>query len=491
LNPSDLTHLDVERAPDRCAFPDPAPRKIGVEEWHARFKRVPQALIDTYRYFRDAGRTAWNAYLQPPSFFHIYGMRVLSRLAFDNGLASLRLWGFVLNEGERLYRARQCGRKVVALMGDYGSLAPLVCSFPGLVPFYPDFQYWTPFLGESKVLLDTAEEAGVGERCCFVRSALAAFLRRAYFPDPALVIASTGAVCDDLDAVAQRVQALGHPFAWFELPWRKSAHPGYRFGPECAGDPSREEALLADGFRRAAGRLSALAGVPFDEGRLSATLAKVERARSLIRRIRTLALSVSPRPLPALELMQVEFAGPHFYADLDECLSVLEDVKETVERRAAAGIGFGPPDASPVAWATPPADPVLLHRLEEMGGRLAATEFMIAQSRAPLDLSRPPLEALASSFFLEASLIGNTEQRARAFLDEAGANGARGAVISGLFASSHCVSETRILRDLMSKRLDGPVLAFDVPSPGGRGLRNPVKNRLAAYMETLKRRRRT
>ncbi|MHC4778288.1 MAG: 2-hydroxyacyl-CoA dehydratase family protein [Planctomycetota bacterium] len=487
-----IDRLDVEETDFQSIFPDPAPAKMTLEGWHERFKSVPDAVLEAYRYYRHVGTTPWNAYLQPPSYFHIYGMRVMRRLKFDNGLAALRLWGFILNEGERLFRAKQAGMKVVALMGDYGGIAPLVYSFPGLVPFYPDYQYWMPFLAESNVLFESADTAGIGENCCFVRAALGAFLRGGYFPEPDLVIVSTGAACDDVGAVAQRVHDLGYPTVWTELPWRKTVHPWYEHleADESPGkipfDTAARE-ILVEEYGGLCAALAELSGVPHDEGRLADTLSKVEEGRRSIRRIRELAFSSSPTPLPALELMQVEFAGPAFYADLDECLDVLGDVQSTVEKRASAGVGFGEIDASPVAWATPPADPLLLNRLEDLGGRLAGTEFMVAQSRAPIDLARPPLAALAESF-LQGSLLGSGQSRAEDLCREARGFGARGAVISGIFASSHCVSETRILREELSKRLEGPVLTFDVPSPGGRGLRNPVENRLAAYLEALKRR---
>ncbi|MHC4601554.1 MAG: 2-hydroxyacyl-CoA dehydratase family protein, partial [Planctomycetota bacterium] len=411
-------------------------------------------------------------------------------LKFDNGLAALRLWGFVLNEGERLFRAKRAGMKVVALMGDYGGLAPLVYAFPGLVPFYPDFQYWSPFLCESTELFESADAEGIGENCCFVRAALGAFLRGAYFPEPDLVIAATGAGCDDLAAVAQQVEDLGHPMVWTELPWRKTPRPWYRHldvsetADGVAYDVGAREVLVGE-YRRLCGVLAELAGTPFDEARLLETLRTVEEGRRRIRRIREVVFSSSPVPLPASELLQVEFAGPHFYADLPECVDVLGDVLETVERRAAGNGGFGDPEAAPVAWATPPADPLLLDRLEDLGGRLVATEFLVEQSRSPIDLTLPPLEGLAESF-LQGSLLGESRTRAERLAREARTHGARGGVISGIFASSHCVSETRILRDVLARELQGPVLTFDVPSPGGRGLRNPIENRLAAYLEAMR-----
>ncbi|MCP4726368.1 MAG: hypothetical protein GY863_15090, partial [bacterium] len=91
------------------SYIDPKPDRISSEEWHSLFRNIPSEFPDHYRYFRHLGKNEWNSYLFPPSTHVIYGSRYLRKLKFDNSLASLRLWGFMLNESERLFRAKQSG----------------------------------------------------------------------------------------------------------------------------------------------------------------------------------------------------------------------------------------------------------------------------------------------------------------------------------------------------------------------------------------------
>ena len=127
------------------AWRDPRPARVGFDEWQELFERVPDELIERYHYF-PPNREAWSKYLFPPQTFAIYGARHLRRLRFDNSLAALRLWGFVQNETERLFRARQVGRRVIAAMGDLGAVPVIVNAFPGCLAFYPDCSWWTPFV---------------------------------------------------------------------------------------------------------------------------------------------------------------------------------------------------------------------------------------------------------------------------------------------------------------------------------------------------------
>ena len=162
------------RANPTPGWADPKPARVTFDEWQGLFEQVPEALIEQYHYF-PPGREAFSKYLFPPQTFAVYGMRHLRRLKYDNSLASLRMWGFVQNETERLFRARQTGRRVIAAMGDLGAVPVIVNSFPDCVAFYPDCIWWTPFAMESRVLFDAAAELGIGDATCFSRAALGAF----------------------------------------------------------------------------------------------------------------------------------------------------------------------------------------------------------------------------------------------------------------------------------------------------------------------------
>ncbi len=201
-------------------FEDLKPKKINLTEWSHQFRKISDQIIKKYKYY---GNQDWGIYLSPPATFMVYGARQLKRLKFDNSFAALRLWGFVFNESERLFRAKQVGKKVIATMGDLGTIPVIVMSFPDCIPFYPECIWWTPFFNESFILLDMATKLGAPEPACFSRAALAAFYKKAYFPKPDLIFASTGASCDDYSCIMQLIEGLGYNPIWIEIPFRRKS----------------------------------------------------------------------------------------------------------------------------------------------------------------------------------------------------------------------------------------------------------------------------
>lgn len=482
------------------AWVDPAPEKISSAQWRRLFASMPPELIDRYRYYSDCGKTSWNTYLIPPSTFAAYGMRYLHKLRFDNSLASLRLWGFMLTESERLYRARQSSRKVIALMGDLGPLAPLVYSFPNTVAFYPECHWWTPFLTESNDLFDAAARAGLGEDCCFVRAALGAFRKNCYFPPPDLCVASVGATCDDMAAVIQGAYGMQYPFFWFEIPHLRSPlNPPFLKGeilaPEKSSPPLKKggqggdlKNFLITQFRALISRLEEVTEQPFSEEALRNTLVKINRFRKTVEKTRRWAYQSRGAALPALEMMNLEFMGMAFYADLDEALDIALHLERTAHDRCRKGQFVTSPEARRLFWVTPPADPILLNHAEELGGQVVGSEYLINQVRKPLREDLPPLEALAEGL-LEMSLIGTSVRRANIAIADAAKGRAEGVVISSIFAGSHCASENRIIAEEVRRRLGLPVLVFNVVGPGKERQQGQTLSRMQAFMEVLEARR--
>jgi len=451
---------------------DPKPARVTFDQWLDLFDRVPDDLIERYHYYGNG--EAWSKYLFPPQMFAIYGMRHLRRLKFDNSLAALRMWGFVQNETERLFRARQTGRRVIATLGDLGAVPVIVNSFPGCVAFYPDCIWWTPFAMESRVLFDAAAELGIGDATCFSRAALGAFAKHSYFPDPDLVIASTGASCDDYSGVEQLVESFAPDMLWVEEPMRCDARPT---GPL--------QQLLVREYERVVERMETLTGHAISDDELRQGVHKANRVRKLVARLRELAFRDAA--LAALEMMVIEFGNLHYYSDMDEWTAVLEHLLATAEGRAARGERVLSEDALRVVWVTPPADPLLLTYVEDAGARVVGTEYVINQALEVMDESKPPLEAIAESF-MAASLIGTSRARAQSAIDQARTYGAEGVIISGIFGGSHCAMEGRLIADYVKADLDLPVLEFDVTSPS-REVARQVGTRIDAFLEVLRSRR--
>jgi benzoyl-CoA reductase/2-hydroxyglutaryl-CoA dehydratase subunit BcrC/BadD/HgdB len=476
---------------DRSGWIEPRARRISSKEWRRLFSSVPAELIDGYRYYRDCGKTNWNTYLIPPSTFAAYGARYLQKLRFDNSLASLRLWGFMLTESERLYRARQTGRNVIAVMGDLGPLSPLVYSFPNTVAFYPECHWWTPFLFESNDLFDAAAKRGIGEDCCFVRAALGAFAKNCYFPPPQLCIACVGATCDDMAAVIQGAYALEYPFFWFEIPYRRdwnlTGEEGISKGDSI--ERNRLKSFVVKQLEALILKIEEATQTSFREDSLSATIRQVNRFRRAVQEARRYSYQSLGAALPALEMMNLEFMGLAFYADLPEAVDIAEHLAETARRRSQSRDTAIAPQSVRVFWVTPPADPILLNHLEDLGGQVVGSEYVIHQIREPLREDLPPLEALAEGI-LNMSLIGSSGKRAQYAIGEAKEAGAEGVIISSIFASSHCASEDRIIAEEIKKTLEIPVLAFDVVGPGKERQQSQTLNRMQAFVEVLQARRR-
>jgi len=484
--------MTLKTTPKRLvASAQAAAAKISCSRWRRHFSAIPDDVIDRYRYYRDCGQTPWNTYLIPPSTFAAYGVRYLQKLQFDNSLASLRLWGFMLTEPERLYRARQVGKKVVALMGDLGPLAPLVYAFPNMVAFYPECHWWTPFLYESNDLFDSASRRGIGEDCCFVRAALGAFAKNCYFPPPDLCIGSAGASCDDMAAVIQGAYGFHYPFFWFEIPFLRNPISANDTAPPVKAvrpENGHLKKLILQQLHALADQLSRIAGAPFREENLRAAISKINALRSSIERTRQYAYLARGAALPALEMMNLEFMAMAFYADLDEALDIAVALEETARERSRRGDKITPADALRIFWITPPADPILLNHVEDLGGQVVGSEYLIHQVRQPLREDLPPLEAVAEGL-LQMSLIGSSQLRAARAIEDARAAQAEGAIISSIFASSHCASEDRIIAEEMRRELDLPVLTFDVVGPGKQRQQSQILNRMQAFLEVASARR--
>lgn len=504
------------------------PARITFAEWGSLFQQIPTELIQQYHYYseRQSGRKspparvepdnsaicnlqsvicnqslpapyAWSTYLFPPQTFAIYGSRHLRRLKFDNSLAALRMWGFVMSETERLFRARQVGRQVIATMGDLGGTPPMVLAAGNTVPFYPDCIWWVPFLNESTVLFDAAAALGIGESACYSRAALGAFAKQSYFPAPVLCIAATGASCDDYSAVEQLVADLGYSMHWFELPLRKDCAGGcQQFDRTPAGvdyQRASRELLIAQ-FRSLRRRLATVLGREITDAALSSSIRQVNCVRRTAARVRELVYSAPAIVFPALEMMVMEFGNLHFYSDIDEWQSILTHIEQTVEQRLKQKQCLTTGDRQPatgnrlrVVWVTPPADPLLLCYAEDLGLQIVGTEYVINQALEEIPEDQEPIAALAETL-LNASLIGSSRMRARNIIEQAQRHHAEGVVISGILGGSHCAFETRLIQEDVAAETELPVLAFDVPAPA-TAISSQVRTRLEAFAELLRARR--
>ncbi len=455
-----------------------SPRQITLQEWDREYERL-----------RNAG-VSQPAYGGPLSRHVADGDTRLLKLRYDNSPAALRLWNFLLTEEDRLRAARADGRKLVGTMKDLGTVPVMAYSLDNLVAFYPDGAWWIPCVMELNAgLLQIANSLGIDESFCPVRAMLGAFATEAHFPIPDLLTCSVGATCDDFSAIAQRLNGLGHPILWWEIPHRR------------APEPDEEAVTLPGGFlasrsqidfvkselERVKGALEDLSGQPLDDKSLTRGIAKANHVRWLLARLRHLAFTTTPSSMPALEMLIAEMLAIHFCSDQDETIAVLQDLLDEVNRRVVAQRGHLSADAARIFWVNPVADLQVMNLLEDCGGRICGTEYLFTHALDPIPLTLPPMEALAR-MALADPMVGSAADRAARIVADIHRFGAEAVIISRIPGASHCALEGEIIGEIIREECGLPVLEIEVP-PLTDAMCPTLCTRIQALVETVKDRR--
>jgi hypothetical protein len=458
-----------------------APRKLSLAEWDERYAQLARAGLKEPGYGGPLRR-------------HVVkesDLR-LQHLRFDNSPAALRLWNFLLTENERLHQARANGDKIVGAMKDLGTVPVMAYSLPGMRAFYPDGAWWTPCLMEcSDHLLQQAEALGIDASFCPVRAMLPAFLNGEHFPRPDLLICSTGAVCDDFSAIAQRLEKLGHSILWWEIPRRRQpdpqeaacALPGNLFAPQVQVDCVREE------LQRVGHALAELAGQPLDDQTLADGIRKANEIRRRLQALRTAVYSAPAAPLPALEMLVAEMLAIHFCSDRAETVAVLGELLAEAEQRIQQKQFIVGADAVRIFWVNPVADLRAMNLLEDWGGRICGSDYMFTHALDLIPENLPPLEALARTALADP-MVGSTAERAARIVRECRDFHAEAVVVSRIPGASHCAREGTIIREAVQKTLGLPTIELEIP-PVCDAMLPALGSRVQALIETARARRKS
>ena len=456
------------------------PKRITLDEWDTRYIELRQAGMPEPPYGGPLRRHVEDGDLR------------LLNLRYDNSAASLRLWNFLLTEEDRLREARARGKKIVGTMKDLGTVPVMAYSLPDVVAFYPDGAWWIPCVMElSEGLFGIANSLGIDESFCPVRAMLGAFITEAHFPRPDMLICSAGATCDDFSAIAQRLNGLGYPILWWEIPARRQP------------DPDEEAVRLPGGFVATASQLSfvkseldrvrlaleAFAGKRLDDSALSAGIKRANEVRRILRQLRHLTFTAEVCPLPALEMLIAEMLAIHFCSDQEETIEVLGGLLREVQGRVEAGKGVVPGDAVRIFWVNPVADLRAMNLLEDCGGRICGTEYLFSHALDDIPEDSPPMEALAQ-MALADPMVGPAADRAARICSDIRAFGSEGVVISRIPGASHCATEGTIIGDVVRSELGLPVLEIEVP-PVSDSVQTSLRTRLEALIETSRELRKT
>jgi hypothetical protein len=455
-----------------------APRKLTLEEWDARYSELRRAGLKEESYGGPLRR-----HVSQESDLR------LRHLRFDNSAASLRLWNFLLTENERLAQARAQGNKIVGTMKDLGTVPVMAYSLAGVRAFYPDGAWWTPCLMEcSDGLLQQAETFGIDASFCPVRAMLPAFLNGKHFPRPDLLICSTGAVCDDFSAIAQRLEKLGFPIVWWEMPRRRDPEPGETAcvlpGGLRAKAPQIQVECVREELARLGVMLGDLAGQPLDSDTLAEGIRQANHVRRLLSALRQLVYGAPGAPLPALEMLIAEMLAIHYCSDREETSGVLTALLAEAQDRLQRGQSIIPEEAVRVFWVNPVADLRAMNLLEEWGGRICGSDYMFGHALDLIPEDLPPLEALACTALADP-MVGSGQDRARRIVADCRAYRAEAVVVSRIPGASHCAREGVIIRQLVREELGLPSIELEIP-PVCDALMPTLSSRVQGLLETAR-----
>jgi len=456
-----------------------APRQLTLEEWDQHHAELVRHGLRELDYGGPLGR-------------HVVreGDLRLRQLRFDNSPAALRLWNFLLTENERLRATRAQGDRLVGTMKDLGTVPVMAYALPKVRAFYPDGAWWTPCLMEcSDRLLDQAEALGIDATFCPVRAMLGAFQREEHFPHPDLLVCSTGAVCDDFSAIAQRLEHLGRSVMWWEMPRRRAPEtaeaacvlPGELTAPQVQVDCVREE------LQRIGVELGKLAGCALDENRLRTGVQAANRVRRQLQELRETVYSAAGSPLPALEMLIAEMLAIHSCSDREESLVVLAELAAEAKERVAERQFVIGEDAVRVFWVNPVADLRAMNLLESCGGRLCGSDFMFTHALDLIPEDLPCFDALARAALADP-MVGSALDRARRIVAECRRYRAEAVVVARIPGASHCPWEGALIREHVTTQTGLPAVEVEIP-PVCDAFLPALRTRLQAVMEIAQARR--
>lgn len=457
-----------------------APRQIDFDQWDARYAELLAGGLAEPWYGGPLRRHVDEG-----------GDLRLLKLRYDDSPASLRLWNFLLTEEERLHRARAEGRKLVGAMKDLGTVPVMAYSLPDVVAFYPDGAWWIPCVMELGAgLLGIADSLGVDESFCPVRAMLGAFLTQAHFPIPDLLTCSVGATCDDFSAIAQRLEGLGYPILWWEIPARRSPDPEEPpvALPGTFTAPASQVGFVRSELERVRGALSALAQTELTDELLSEGIRVANRMRRVLAELRSLVFTAPLCPVPALEMLIAEMLAIHFCSDREESIAVLRELLDEARRRVGAGVGFLTPEAARVYWVNPVADIRVMNLLEQCGGRICGTEYLFSHALDEIPEDLPPMEALARAALADP-MVGSAVDRAARIARDAREYGSEAVLISRIPGASHCATEGTVIAEAV-RELGLPVVEIEV-SPVTDSMQTTLSTRIQALIETAIQRRKS
>ncbi|MEZ4813456.1 MAG: 2-hydroxyacyl-CoA dehydratase family protein [Caldisericia bacterium] len=470
-------------------FKDKHPEKVDLNEFSRIHREIPDEIKKGFTALK--GTTEEYSYMASPACFsELEGDTRLSSLKFDNSLASIRLWSMLLSEEQRLHKSRKAGKRIIGAMKDLGTIPVIAYAHPEIISFYPDGAWWIPCVMEMNAgLLKIADGAGLGEEYCPARVALSAFLNRAHFPMPELLIGAVGSCCDDFSAVMSRISRTDMKVSWWELPYRRETDSKINTTELSTGIRVENHLIdfVEEQFKTIIQEIKNHLGLEITDEMLTESIKNANRLRKSLANIRDMAYGITPAPLPSLEAQICEMFALHYCSDMEEGIDVIEFVEQMVIDRVENNIGILPEDNAKILWVNPVADLRIMNIFEDLGGRVAGSEYLFSHSLTQIPEDTHPTKALAMIALCDP-MIGSSRYRAKLICDEIEKYDSEGVLISDIPGASHCATEGHIIKEEVQKRFDIPVLNITIPPLADSSL-GQLSTRISAFIEIIKARR--
>ncbi len=177
----------------------------------------------------------------------------------------------------------------------------------------------------------------------------------------------------------------------------------------------------------------------------------------------------------------------HYCSDRDETIEVLKSLLDEVKSRIHNKKGILADESVRVFWVNPVADLKMMNLLEDCGGRLCGTDFLILHALDPIPENIPPMKALASAALADP-MVGSSSDRGQRICVDIQTFEAEALIISRIPGASHCALEGELIRELINSKLNIPTLEIEVP-PVCDSMEPTLRTRLEALIETAKQRR--
>jgi len=289
--------------------------------------------------------------------------------------------------------------------------------------------------------------------------------------------------------VAQRLESLGYPILWWEMPSRRRPESGEDAVTLPGGflAPASQVATVRSELERVRAALAELAGSPLGDEELAAGIREANRVRALLKDLRRIAYTAEPCPMPALEMLIAEMLAIHFCSDRAESIAVLAELRDEARARMDRNLGVMPAGAARVFWVNPVADLRVMNLLEDCGARLCGTEYLFCHALDAIGEDLPPMEALARAALADP-MVGPSADRAARIVRDARSFGAEAVVVSRIPGASHCALEGSVIGEIVRDELSLPVVELEVP-PVADPMWPTLTTRLEALVETVLERR--